>query len=199
MSSHHIVRDEQEPALIIADLIAAFLSLIEPLLEWCPTIIVFESCLETVKQWGIKIDIVVVTRTQLEAVRAEVEEQMPIKLLTSEKEDEQLCTAFLFLTTANYQAVNIVTSFNNNLLKVLEPLTQSIELGLLNNDSKTNYFNGHFKKWMIEGRIVTTTPTHPEQTFKTAGLKQGEEGRLSHSEGVIEVKSSSPFWLTQKL
>lgn len=199
MSSHHIVRDEQEPALIIADLTAASLSLIEPLLEWCPTIIVLESCLETVKQWGIKIDIVVVTRTQLESVRAEVEEQMPIKLLTCEKEVEQLRTALLFLTTANYQAVNIVTPFNNNLLKLLEPLTQSIELGLINNDSKTNYFNGHFKKWMLQEILVTTIPTQPEQTFKTKGLKQGEEGHLSGSEGVIEVKSSSPFWLTQKL
>ena len=52
---------------------------------------------------------------------------------------------------------------------------------------------------MIEGRLVTTTPTQPEQTFKTVGLKQAEKGHLSCSEGVIEVKSSSPFWLTQKL
>ena len=43
MSSHHFVKEGQEPALLIMD--ALSLALIEPLLEWAPQVIVCENAL----------------------------------------------------------------------------------------------------------------------------------------------------------
>ena len=57
MSSHHFVKEDQEPALIIADASAVSFEKIQELLEWSPTVIVMESSLEMVLSWGIKMDV----------------------------------------------------------------------------------------------------------------------------------------------
>jgi len=57
MSSHHIIRDKQEPALIIANGEACSLDLVEQLLEWSPTVVVLDGALERVISLGIKVDV----------------------------------------------------------------------------------------------------------------------------------------------
>ena len=48
MSSHHIVRDDQEPALIIANGAACSIELLGQLLEWSPLVVVLDSAMERV-------------------------------------------------------------------------------------------------------------------------------------------------------
>ena len=57
MSSHHIVRDDQEPALIIANGAACNNELLGQLLEWSPLVIVLDSAIERVLELGIKVDV----------------------------------------------------------------------------------------------------------------------------------------------
>ena len=58
MSSHHIVRDDQEPALIIANGASCSEELLGQLLEWSPYVIVLDSAIERVIHLGIKIDVI---------------------------------------------------------------------------------------------------------------------------------------------
>ena len=48
MSSHHIVRDDQEPALIIANGEACSMNLLHQLLEWSPLVVVLDSAIDRV-------------------------------------------------------------------------------------------------------------------------------------------------------
>ncbi len=57
MSSHHIVRDDQEPALIIANGAACDPELLGQLLEWSPLVVVLDSAIERVIELGIKVDV----------------------------------------------------------------------------------------------------------------------------------------------
>ena len=57
MSSHHIVRDDQEPALIIANGASCSEELMGQLLEWSPLVIVLDSAIERVLELGIKVDV----------------------------------------------------------------------------------------------------------------------------------------------
>ena len=59
MSSHHIVRENQEPALVIADMSALPVEWPQQLLEWSPTVTVFDSAVEAVRNLGIKLDVVI--------------------------------------------------------------------------------------------------------------------------------------------
>ena len=57
MSSHHIVRDDQEPALIIANGAACQPELLGQLLEWSPLVVVLDSAMERVMELDIKVDV----------------------------------------------------------------------------------------------------------------------------------------------
>ena len=58
MSSHHFVKEQQEPAVFILDAEHIHLDRISGLLEWVPTILVSEKALDRVLSWGIKIDVI---------------------------------------------------------------------------------------------------------------------------------------------
>ena len=57
MSSHHIVRDDQEPALIIANGACCQPDLLGQLLEWSPLVVVLDSAIERVMELDIKVDV----------------------------------------------------------------------------------------------------------------------------------------------
>lgn len=59
MSSHHVVREGQEPALYIYEFQAEDLSLVEALLEWSPTLFVHESQLRNAILQQFHWDIIV--------------------------------------------------------------------------------------------------------------------------------------------
>ena len=66
MSSHHIVKDDQEPALIIANGASCATELMGQLLEWSPWVIVLDSAIERVLPLNIKVDVVLGDFDQLE-------------------------------------------------------------------------------------------------------------------------------------
>ena len=59
MSSHHIVRDEQEPALIILSLKSVESAILDELLEWSPTVILPDHLIEEAAVLGFKFDVVI--------------------------------------------------------------------------------------------------------------------------------------------
>ena len=58
MSSHHFVREGQEPALIIANGAACDPERMGQLLEWNPFVLVLDGALHRVLELGIRIDAV---------------------------------------------------------------------------------------------------------------------------------------------
>ncbi|MEB0250004.1 thiamine pyrophosphokinase, partial [Mucilaginibacter sp. 5B2] len=59
MSSHHIVREKQEPALLLLSLDNFSEELLGQLLEWSPTVIATPLIAEQMNSYEIKIDIIV--------------------------------------------------------------------------------------------------------------------------------------------
>ncbi|BDD00109.1 hypothetical protein [Persicobacter psychrovividus] len=59
MSSHHIIRDNQEPALLILQLAPTDEAFLDQILEWSPTVITTTDYYERVIMHGIKVDLVV--------------------------------------------------------------------------------------------------------------------------------------------
>ena len=56
MSSHHVVREKQEPALLVLGLDGFDDELLGQLLEWSPTVITTQQIAERLNAYGIKID-----------------------------------------------------------------------------------------------------------------------------------------------
>lgn len=59
MSSHHIVREKQEPALLVLGVDNFSEELLGQLLEWSPTVITTPHTAEKLDTFGIKVDWVI--------------------------------------------------------------------------------------------------------------------------------------------
>ena len=81
MSSHHIVKDKQEPALIIANGEDCSYDLLSQLLEWSPTVLVLDGAITRVLELGIKVDIVLGDFDSAKNIEELLIDQQPIKII----------------------------------------------------------------------------------------------------------------------
>lgn len=103
MSSHHIVKEKQEPALYI-DYFGSFdEELLGQLLEWSPTLLVHADEYEKALSLGLKVDFVVGPKQP-----TELQENTGF-LLAMQSEIE---TAVNYLIGEKYEAVNIIGRTN---------------------------------------------------------------------------------------
>ncbi len=103
MSSHHIVRDEQEPALLVLGFAESQWQVLQELLEWSPTVLVTSNLAERLLSKGVKIDWTIGDR---EAVSYE-DYQSHIGFLGANEKGE-LLSALKFLVSRGYHAVNVM-------------------------------------------------------------------------------------------
>jgi thiamine pyrophosphokinase len=109
MSSHHIVRDDQEPALIIANGAACSDELLGQLLEWSPLVVVLDSAMERVVELGIKVDVLLGDFDRGFDANYYKETHYPIEIIhTPDENKTDLEKAFDYLYIRNIPAVNVV-------------------------------------------------------------------------------------------
>src|SRR6188768_4241341 len=131
MSSHHFVKEGQEPALFIVD--ALSLNLVEPLLEWAPLVAVSDHSLDEVLRWEIKIDTVFCRPDNVEESRSKVLDQEPVQMVVFE--NDLLQEGVLFLMGANQNAVNLVVDLTDNHFEVTKRFPE-LQISLISRDVK---------------------------------------------------------------
>jgi len=99
MSSHHIVKEKQEPALFIEELGNFNEELLGQLLEWSPTLLVNAENYDKILSLGLKVD-VLVNGTQTETQENTKVIQGPV---------DALMVAINYLYEEKYPAVNVIT------------------------------------------------------------------------------------------
>jgi hypothetical protein len=189
MSSHHIVREDQEPALLIADADAISLYLIEQLLEWSPTVIVLESALETVLSWGIKLDVVICVPEHVDEYVEMLHNQAPVKIISHHTSDSSINTAMMFLIAGKYRAVNVVGIAPSQ----VEEFTEHLDVVTFFEGRRWSYSrNGKFEKWVSRG----TQFEFPGNVKSIEGL---DKSGLVVKDGVVKAEADFPFWVGEVL
>ena len=193
MSSHHIVKEDQEPALFILSAEALSFQKIQELLEWSPTIIIAEWEVTKVKAWGIKLDVVLCAEANLEKLKEELIDQAPIKFITFHSTEDCLSTGLYFLLAAKYKAVNLLAS-STDAIPFLSNL-RGIEMDAFIDNRKWSFIQKmKFEKWVGP---ATQFQVYPNQLpFSTTGLSPT---LLSESSGMISITASTPFWVGEDL
>jgi thiamine pyrophosphokinase len=144
MSSHHIVREKQEPALLVLGLDSFEDELLGQLLEWSPTIITTPQTAEKLNVAGIKIDWIVSNGGD-EILQSDVK-LMPLENNTLTE------TALKYLIENAYSAVNIITDELS--LKDYLPFADKINLVIFNKHKKIFAINSGFSKWKPAGESI---------------------------------------------
>ena len=182
MSSHHIVREKQEPALIALDINGFPEELLGQLLEWSPTVMATPLVAEQINTYGIKIDIII-------ADAIEESLQSDVKLIAQDN-DSPLVAALKYLIANGYTAVNIVA--DELALNDVLYYADKINLVIFSKGQKIYPVVAGFSKWKPAGEYIRILS--PGQGLQVSGLKQQEEGVfITTADGFITLQFSAPF------
>ncbi|WP_138481064.1 thiamine diphosphokinase [Dyadobacter bucti] len=178
MSSHHIVKEKQEPALIIANGEACSKELLGQLLEWSPFIVVLDHAIYRVLELGIKIDVWMGDFDQPHDFDAIRSSQHPLEIIdTPDQEKTDLEKAIDFLIQRGFPAANIVWATGRRADHAITNITNlvrykdQIRLVLFDDYSKIFPLSGVFEKWYVAGTPVSLIPVGTVQGITTTGLK----------------------------
>ncbi len=182
MSSHHIVREKQEPALLVLGLDNFPDELLGQLLEWSPTVITTSQTADKLVSLGIKVDWIITNDVGDEL-------QADIKHLP-ESTGTQIEGALQYLVANGFPSVNIVTddfSINDYM-----PFADKIDLVIFHDGKKIYPAKPGFSKWKTAGEIIELL-THPTN-LHTTGLKSISTNTYqTEADGFFSLQFDEPF------
>ncbi len=181
MSSHHIVREKQEPALLILSLEGFEYENLGQILEWSPTVIVQQNIYELADSLAFKIDAVITPDTHFNA-------QENTRLIISDTDPVE--DAFKFLIAEQYNAVNVIA--NEFVLKDYALFVNDIDIVVFICDKKIFPVRSGFSKWQPVGEQIQIL--HEVHNLQTSGLRKLEDHKLeTEKDGFYSLTFEQPF------
>ncbi len=165
MSSHHIIRDNQEPALIIANGEACSMDLLNELLEWSPLVVVLDSAVTRVMELGIKIDVLIGDFDRSFDAHYYQEKQYPLEIIHDHcQESTDLEKAFRYLVGRDFKAANVVWATGRradhtitNICNIVR-FRDQLKIVLYDDYSKIYTLPYSFEKWYAANTIISLIP-----------------------------------------
>lgn len=207
MSSHHIVRDEQEPALILDQLENFPVEHLHNLLEWSPTVVVFEPELERYTSLGHKLDVAVIHASRISYWQQELANQQPVKLVGI-NDQEFLETGLLLLQRNQHHSINVVTGdlALGRTFELLKKWADLLNLVVFTPQKRYLIHQGNFVKWLAAGSTFSVQVFDESVKIKSIGFDQNFEGELSQKmdfakseEGEIQILCDQTIILVEDL
>lgn len=165
MSSHHIVRDDQEPALIIANGAACSYELLGQLLEWSPIVVVLDNAIDRVLQLDIKIDVLLGDFDDDFNPELYKEKQFPLEIVHTPNQDKtDLEKAFDYLVEKGHKAVNVVWATGKRADHTITNITNivsyrdKLKIVILDDHSKVFLLPTKFEKWYTAKTPISLIP-----------------------------------------
>ena len=207
MSSHHIVRDDQEPALIIANGAACNIELSGQLLEWSPLVIVLDSAMERVLDLGIKVDVLLGDFDRGFDPEYYKEKQFPLEIVhTPDQVKTDLEKAFDYLVERNIPAVNVVWATGRRADHTITNITNiiryrdALKIVILDDHSKVFLLPKKFEKWYPAKTPLSLIPVghvtgiHSQNLFYplendslTIGYRTGSSNHVK-ADGIVVIE-----------
>jgi thiamine pyrophosphokinase len=210
VSSHHFVRDGQEPALIIANGELCSMELLGQLLEWNPYVLVLDGALQRVLDMNIRVDAVL---GDFDSVAPGWEEHGALQgvriVHAPDQERTDLQKGIEFLIAEGQTAAHIVWAtgrrsdhhFNN--VATLPAFTGRIELTIVDDHSRIYNLPRSFKKWYPKGTVISLIPVMEAGGIHTSNLeyelrdealyfpmRSGSSNRVA-ADGFVEISYES--------
>ena len=182
MSSHHIIREKQEPALLVLGMDNFDDELLGQLLEWSPTLMVTEVMAEKLNAYGIKVDWIITDNVDGDI-------QSDVKLLQVAHEPI-ISAALKHLTANNYPAVNVVADELN--LDDFLPYIDKINLVIFYAHKKIYPVTSGYSKWKPARETIEllSTPTNLQFT----GLEKLSDTTFkTRHDGFFTLQFNDPF------
>jgi thiamine pyrophosphokinase len=194
MSSHHIIREKQEPALIIANGEMCSMELMGQLLEWTPTVVVLDGALERVLELGIKVDVWLGDFDREISVDRFDLEHYPFKRVYVPQQDKtDLEKAFDYLLQEGHHAVNVAWATGKRMDHTLHNFhsiarySHLLKIVMMDDYSVIFPLPKSFEKWYPAKTPLSIMPMGEAFGIKSSGLLY----ELNHDKLALGYQTSS--------
>ncbi|WP_293745131.1 thiamine pyrophosphokinase [uncultured Pedobacter sp.] len=186
MSSHHIVKEKQEPALYIDELGNFNEELLGQLLEWSPTLLVNGENYDKIFSLGLKVDVLVNGTGQ--------ESQEDTKVVQGPA--DALMVAVNYLYEEKYPAVNVITRKFD--LEKFAGFEDKINLVVFTERAKHYPIKSGFSVWKPAGSEFLI---HGNRYLEVTNLAQNEdEIFIVVKDGFVEFTfSGQPIFISEPI
>ncbi|MEP2773905.1 MAG: hypothetical protein ABJH05_17255 [Fulvivirga sp.] len=190
MSSHHVIRENQEAAVAILDIEGCSFEILGDALEWSPLVIAKAEVTTKLIDRGYKIDLVL-SHEQHEFDQQTLQQRHITFLKQQENELQQIIE---LAYKKQHPGVIIFACFNEIVInKIARPL---LPVSIIDGTKKwTLIMSGEFKKWFSKG-----------DTYQLKGgavkINSGQTAKSINNveaDGMVVLKSKKPFWLGESL
>jgi len=188
MSSHHIVKEKQEPALYLHDLGNFDEEYLGQILEWSPTLIVNGAIYEKVLSLGLKVDVI------LNPVEGIAPQENTRSIIGP---GDEYNTVMNYLISEKYPAVNVIDE--DKKLADLAFYLSRINIVLFNSTEKSYAVKTGFSVWKPAGSIFLIDVV---SYFEANNLMQKDERVFEVvKDGFVEFSFTTTefIFLTEKL
>lgn len=194
MSSHHIVRDNQEPALIIANGADCGDDLLQQLMEWSPYVLALDGAVHRLLERNIRFDAWLGDFDSGAGVDEMALSKMgDIQRIWAEDQDKtDLEKGIEFLISKGHVAANIIWGTGRradhtiNNMATLWRYHDQMTLSLLDDHSRVYPLNKQFKKWYPAGTAISLIPVGYASGINSSNLEYSllnHRLELPHSTG----------------
>ena len=177
MSSHHIIREGQEPALIIANGESCSNELLGQLLEWSPFVVVLDGAINRVLESGIKIDVLLGDFDSKNHATEQIQAQQKIEIIhTPDQNKTDLQKGIEFLISRNFDAVNIIWATgrraDHNLSNTTDIVRYKQQINIVLHDDYSKIFQlpKRYQKWYVKDTVLSLMPVGVVSGVTTQGL-----------------------------
>jgi len=180
MSSHHIVREKQEPALLVLSLEGFDDEQLGQLLEWSPTLLVTPLVAEQLDVFGIKVDWIIADDINNDL-------QSDVKILPTNGKPESIA-AIDHLVDKGYPSVNVVTDEFD--LNQYQPYVDKINLVVFYQQQKIYGVESGFSKWKPAGETIKIIS--PVKNLTTNGVEETDKNTyITVADGFFSLQFDS--------
>lgn len=193
MSSHHFVKEGQEPALFILE--PTHFDLASPLLEWAPYVVVFEDALDAVLSWGIRIDCIVCT-PGFQSPELLQGSQVTEELVYPREEVE--ANVIQWLRDRGQNGVNVLAADAQSILNRFVNEDQHFAISVLDRFNRWVYVSS-FEKWVPAGHKIQVRQIGETASMDLRNLDLvGEAMYEAKTDGVISIRCTQPVWIGEE-
>ena len=173
MSSHHFVKDGQEPALVIANGEMCAYEILTSLMEWCPYMVVCDGAYTRIKNLQITPDVVIGDFDSLENVGRELHTQY---IHLEDQETTDLEKAIDHLVEKGYTDINVIWASGKRLDHTINNFATlakyfEIRIVLIDDYSRSFILPKNFSKRYEKGQALSLVPIHTCSGITTQNLK----------------------------
>lgn len=196
MSSHHFVKEGQEPALIVANGQSCSHELLTQIMEWCPYVVALDGAYTRLCELQVFPDLVV---GDMDSLRVPSTNRKTQFIQIDNQENTDLEKAIDYLVEKGYIDINVVWATGKRLDHTLNNVVMlakypSIKIVIYDNYSKMFVIPKSFSKVYKKGDLISLVPIPYCKEITTENLKhplKKEELQLGKRSGTSNEVSSS--------